>query len=322
MKNFKSVSIFILAAFSLGAYFYGSPLLFKESTTASHTSECGLHIIEFETPYGEIYVNLPDDMPKGDIISGTLSAVPSGKKEKDRAKNMELLKSYIIDIDNQKTAVAEEWGKWTIPDTDELSIVLRDQQGNVAAKTEVAVIDKTPSLQSEEYKCPIYAQAGRLIRFDGKFNGDFSDTQVRMNEKEVNKLAESSRQMVVVSPMDQIGTTTIDLDEGDRNAEFKCRNILLEPSIGKSELKKGESTEIVVIVRGLEGLEDEIPLRIENKTPNLVKMEEGGLISIQPDDVQEGGVYTFRTVITGIMPGNFNIRASIVLLCEEPEVDF
>jgi hypothetical protein len=322
MKIYKSVSIFILAVFSLGAYFYGSPLLFREPTTANHISECGLHIIEFETPYGEIYVNLPDDMALGDVISGTLSAVPSGKKEKDRAKNMDHLKAYIIDINNQKTAVAEEWGTWTIPDTDELSIVLRDQQGNVAAKTEVPVNEEAPSLQPEEFTCPIYAQAGRPIIFGGKFNGDFSDTQVRMNEEEVEKFAESPRQVVVLSPMDQIGTTTIDLDEGDRNAEFECRNILLEPSIGKSKLKKGESTEIVVIVRGLEGLEDEIPLQIENKTPNLVKMEESGLISIQPEDVQEGGVYTFRTVITGIMPGNFNIRASIVLFCGEPEVDF
>jgi hypothetical protein len=217
--------------------------------------------------------------------------------------------------------VAEGWGKWTIPDTDELSIILRDPKGNVAAKTAVPVIDAASLLQSDEYKCPIYAQAGRPIRFDGKFNGDFSDTQAHMNEQEVDKLAESSRQMVVVSPMEQIGTTTVDLDEGNHNAEFKLRNILLEPSIDKSKLKKGESTEIVVIVRGLEGLEDEIPLQIENKTPNLVKMEESGLISIQPEDVQEGGVYTFRTVITGIMPGNFNIRASIVLLCEKPEVD-
>ena len=52
-----------------------------------------------------------------------------------------------------------------------------------------------------------------------------------------------------------------------------------------------------------------------------MKMDESGLISIEPDDVQEGGIFTFRTVVTGIMPGNFNIRASIVLLCEKPEVD-
>jgi hypothetical protein len=322
MKSYKSVSIFILAAFSLGAYFYGSPLLVREQSTANHISECGLHIIEFETAYGEIYVNLPDDMPAGDIISGTLSAVQSGKKEKDRAKNMDILKGYIIDIDNQKTAVVEEWGTWTIPDTDELSIILRDQQGNVAAKTEVPVNDEAPSLQPEEFTCPIYAQAGRPFIFGGKFNGDFSDTQVRMNEKEVDKLAESSRQMVVLSPMDQIGTTTVNLDEGDGNAEFKIRNILLEPSIGKSKLKKGETTELVVIIRGLEGLEDDIPLQIENKTPNLVKMGESGLISIQPKDVEEGGIYTFKTLFTGIMPGNFHIQASIVLLCEKPEVDF
>jgi hypothetical protein len=322
MKTYISLSIFILAAFSLCAYFYCPLIPFREPTTANHISECGLHIIEFETPYGKIYVNLPDDMAMGDIISGTLSAEPAGKKEKDRDKNMDLLKGYIIDINNQKTAVAEEWGTWTIPDTDELSIILRDQQGNVAAKTEVPVIDEAPSLQSEEFTCPIYAQAGRPFIFGGKFNGDFSDTQVRMNEKEVDKLAESSRQAVVLSPMDQIGTTTVDLDEGDSNAEFECRNILVEPSIGKSKLKKGETTELVVIIRGLEGLENDIPLQIENKTPNLVKMDESGLISIQPNDVEEGGIYTFKTLVTGIMPGNFHIQASIVLLCEKPEVDF
>jgi hypothetical protein len=62
MKAYISASIFILAVFSLGAYFFGAPLLFRETITANHISECGLHIIEFETLYGEIYVNLPDDM--------------------------------------------------------------------------------------------------------------------------------------------------------------------------------------------------------------------------------------------------------------------
>ena len=38
-----------------------------------------------------------------------------------------------------------------------------------------------------------------------------------------------------------------------------CRNVSVEPRVGKSNLKKGETTDLVFTVRELEGLEDEIP---------------------------------------------------------------
>jgi len=324
MKPLKSLFIFAFAVFSLNSCFYGSPLPMMASSTASYTTEYGLHIVEFKTPYGNVYVNLPDDMAKGDVISGKLTARPAGKKEKERAKNTNRLNDHLVDIADQKTAVGGKWGKWIIPEAKELAIILMNQQGKTVAKTEVPVLPGKPAFASGDFQCPKYAQAGQTIQIKGDFNGDFSNTHVHLGGEELGKWAESPRQLIIGSPMDQIGETIVTLNEGDYKTECKCRNISVEPKAGKYKLLKGETTDVTVIVRGLEKLEDAVPLRIENKTPTMVKLAGEGSIVIQPDDVGPGGIYTYKTHVTGISPGRFHIRASIAppLPPLEPKEDF
>jgi hypothetical protein len=129
MKNLKRIFILALAIFFLNIYFYGLPLLSKGSAMASYTREYGLNMVKFETHYGKIYIDLPDDMAKGDIISGKLMAKPRGKTVKKHAKNMDILKNHMVEINNQRTPVGKKWGKWTITDPKELTITLLNHKG-------------------------------------------------------------------------------------------------------------------------------------------------------------------------------------------------
>jgi hypothetical protein len=68
-----------------------------------------------------------------------------------------------------------------------------------------------------------------------------------------------------------------------------------------------------VTVRGLESLEEGLPPALDNLSPQLVRLKGPNSILIQPQDVQPGGLFIYRTTITGIHPGTFHIRASIPL---------
>src|SRR5688572_4140951 len=61
----------------------------------------GLTTVTFETNPGNIRIYLPDDMRAGDTISGTLVAEPKGQTETERAKALEALRTYFVEIKPQ-----------------------------------------------------------------------------------------------------------------------------------------------------------------------------------------------------------------------------
>jgi hypothetical protein len=276
-------------------------------------SEGGLHSVFFYTPQGKIRVNLPDDIAIGDIISGTLIATASGKNDKAQAKNLKSLKDYILEIDGQKTSAGENWGKWKMPDSKELLITLKNKKGKIVSQTQIPLLPEYPTQKPGEFTLPRMGQAGISLPVKGKFNGDFSDTDCRIGDRKLKLWAESPRKVIVESPMDPIGLMDIILKEGDVELEGEYRNIGLTLNAPKLKLKSGETTELTVTVKGLEGLDEQIPLNLENKTPKVVKMEgeQDTVIMIHPEEVKADGIYTYRTVVTGIMPGNFRITALI-----------
>jgi hypothetical protein len=305
MKPIKGFFYLTFLVFFIGSSFIGL------DAAAVKTIE-GLRYIDFDTPYGKIGIGLPDDMAMGDVISGQLAVEPSGRSEKKRAKNEERIKRYSVDIGGQKAAVGDHWGKWTIPPADNVSVVLLDPNGKVVDTAQVPVNPHPPAAGFGDFQCLKVTQGGRLWRMDGKFNGDFSDTNVSMGGNEVEKWAESPRYVILESPMDVVGKTTIQYREGSIKGTCQCRNIVVTLHAAKLKLHKGETTQLSVTIRGLEGLEEPIPLSIKNKTPTIVSLKDEGTFFIQPADVKPGGIYIYRSVLTGIMPGNFNISARVV----------
>ncbi len=275
----------------------------------------GVKQVTFETPYGKIYVNLPDDIAIGDIISGQLSVASSGSTDKKRAKNAKRLKRYSVEIGGEKTAIGDSWGKWKIPPGENTSVNLLDPKGKIIDSIRVPVQSQPPPVKDEGFQCPAIAEAERPLRIKGPFNGDFSDTNLMMGDQEVEKLVESPRALIVESPGDVIGKTMLNYSEGNVKGTCELRNISVHPSVGKFKLKSGETTSLTVIVRGLEGLEEAVPLHIKNKTPEVVTVKGEGTIDIQPSDVKPGGTFVYKSTITGARPGPFIISASVL---EEP----
>lgn len=310
----KQLSVFITFFISFSFFntlFLGMPLLSAGAVTGSVATESGLHIVTFDAPVGKVYVNLPDDMAMGDIIAGTLTARPAGKTEAEKAGNLDLLSKFIIEVGNNGFKLIDGWGKWQLPDTDKIAFVLKNPEGKVMGKVEVPVLDNPPAFTDAGFQCPEYAQAGLGLPVKGKFNGDFSDTQVTLDEKELERLAESPRQVIVKAPLDKIGSTILEFSEGDNRGSCRCRNIYVQLAAGKLHLKRGQTTGLSVTVRGLEGLEEPIPLKIENLSPRVIRLEGPDSLSIRREDVMAGGIFIYRTTVTAVSSGTFRVRASV-----------
>lgn len=282
----------------------------EEKSKINLKSEQGLHIVTFETPQGKINVNLPDDTARGDTISGTVVAHPAGKTENELAENRDVLNGYVVEINEQQTPAIEKRGKWIILAVNLLPVILRDANGEEVGKAEVPVLPELP--ESIDFRLPKIGQTGHPIAIRGNFDGDFSNTEVHLGDKDVPFLAESPRQAIFESPHDIVGPTLIRLQEEDFKTESEFRNVKVSLSAPKLILRKGEKTELTVTVEGLEGLDSEIPLQIINKTPSVVNVESEGTIAIAPPYVEEG-VFTHTCHISGITSGAFIVSAQILL---------
>jgi hypothetical protein len=83
-------------------------------------------------------------------------------------------------------------------------------------------------------------------------------------------------------------------------------------TVGKEELQPGESTWLKITIKGLyryKKLDLELPFRLQNKTPGIVSMEGGNIQHhiIHPEEIDSDGIYTMTRILTGKVPGIFNI---------------
>jgi len=325
-----SFSIPLLLAIWLSAAALG-----KQHISAKTTTDWGVRSTTINTKSGKLTVNMPDDAALGDTISGTVVAEPAGDTVEERQANMDTLNGYVFDIPEIPSKVVESEpeetpGKepeskktvtWDIPVTvsgEIVDLVIRDPKGNEVTKTDLPVSPPstyTPPAEPEasDYNLPTIGQAGRPIEVTGPFDGEALNTDVKIGGKDASILTQSPRKTVVESPKDVIGPTDIELTDGDVTVKGQYRSVALNLSADKLRLKKGEQTRLTVQVMGLQGLQEEIPISLVNKSPTVVSMEGGDnqTVTIRPEEVDSEGIYTINRTLTGIQTGPFSISARI-----------
>ena len=307
----------------------------KQHISAKTTTDWGVRSTTINTKSGKLTVNMPDDAALGDTISGTVVAEPAGDTVEERQANMDTLNGYVFDIPEIPSKVVESEpeetpGKepeskktvtWDIPVTvsgEIVDLVIRDPKGNEVTKTDLPVSPPstyTPPAEPEasDYNLPTIGQAGRPIEVTGPFDGEAVNTDVKIGGKDASILTQSPRKTVVESPKDVIGPTDIELTDGDVTVKGQYRSVALNLSADKLRLKKGEQTRLTVQVMGLQGLQEEIPISLVNKSPTVVSMEGGDnqTVTIRPEEVDSEGIYTINRTLTGIQTGPFSISARI-----------
>lgn len=286
---------------------------------ATNEDVSGLHRTIFTTPQGhKIYVNTPDDMTAGDTLSGTVFAEPSGKTEAEREKGQAEIAGYVVEVNGQKVPATGEPFKLTLPvdfARNALAVTLYNNKGKELAKSEAPVSSDPPRSIPKDFQVPTYGQMGRIIQVRGPFNGDISGTDhIKLGGKELIQLAESPRQKAVLNTSPAAGMNELELSENGQILKGEFRNLSLRMSAEKYNLRRGETTTLHVEVSGLENLREDLPLRLANRSPNVMTMAGGDVqaLTIHPADVKAGGAYEVQRTLTGVQVGAFAIDGTVI----------
>jgi hypothetical protein len=176
---------------------------------------------------------------------------------------------------------------------------------------------------SSNFNIPKIAQQGRSLEIIGPFDGNFSNTTLKISVQDFEKkpenvsgglrpIAESPRKAVFRNPSDVTGPIELTLNEGNRETKGTVRNVGVNLSAPKTNLLKGEKTELKVEVSGLQGIKEAVPLTLESK--GVITMEGGPYqpLVIQPSQVSADGRYSTTREITGVQAGGWGATATVV----------
>lgn len=307
----------------------------------------GLHISVLETLQGVIKFNLPREMFADDKILGTVTVLPVGKTEEERIANLNALNGYAIEtteIKDMQFKVSQRKKAWLMPKSLEvINLIFKDEFGIEAGRTKIPVhpkpsvlfpakkiieptLSESYELKSEhistpeiepvslaDFQLPKIGQIGIPFQIFGPFDSNLNNTRVRINGQDADILTEFPRGLIAQSPPDIRGSAEILLMEGDIVIQNKINIITLILTAPKLSLRRGEQTTLTVTVEGLKGFEEDLPLHLQNFSPEIIQMEGGNSqnFSIHPEEYKYGGIYSLNRRLTGVRPGNFKITASI-----------
>jgi hypothetical protein len=291
----------------------GCVLAGAATPTASLESGPGFQVATFPLPDGTIYVNLPDDLAPGDRASATVNPVPAGTSASDQARQRQGLDAYGVEMAGQRAPASVGVRTFTVPaGATTMAIRLLDPRGRAAGEVKAPL--RSPAPPPSSYRVPAVGQSGGPLRIAGAFDGDLSNSRVQIGGKPAQPMAESPRQLVVRCPEEPAPPAPIEVSErGQVIATGTYRNVSVRLSAPLTNLLAGQHTTLTITVTGLEGLQDTLPLRLMNRSPDVVRVEGGEeqTLCVRPDEVSTTGAWTKTRGLTGVHAGGFSIRTDL-----------
>lgn len=276
-------------------------------------SSPGIHVVTFSLPGGQIYVNLPGDLAAGDTASATVNPVPTGTAASDQERQRRELSAYSVDLGGQRAAATPGVRTFAVPaGATSFSVTLFDPRGRPVGEVKPAL--RTPSPPPAGYVVPSVGQGGGPVRIAGAFDGDLSNSAVRIDGRPAQPMAESPRQLVVRGPEEGAAPAPIEVSErGTVVVTGPYRNVSVRLAAPLTNLLAGQRTTLTVTVSGLEGLEQTLPVRLTNQSPDVVRMEGGEeqTLCVRSDEVKTDGTWTRTRGLTGVRAGGFGIHTEL-----------
>ncbi len=227
----------------------------------------GLIAVTFTLQGNQARVYLPDDVAPGEKFSGALEGQPN----------------YVVEFAGQQALVRTGAFHWSMPAQQPgefLPFILRDLRGRELARASVPVLaEQRPAAL---FRFPRVVQAGSPAPVLGPFDGDSRGTRFEIAGEAAQVLAESVRKIVIRAPEKPLGMTTYTLRKGAVEKQGTVRSVTIDT-------KQTDDSNIAVAVRGLDGLQDQVALKLERD-----------YIFIRPDDVKADGGYDTRIPLLGI----------------------
>lgn len=290
-----------------------------QSALVGTVQEPGLNVTNIETSAGKVSVYLPQNIGAGDRISGTVSAQPNGKTEKETAKNQAYLQGCVLELED-RAATKSKLGilSFVAPTLgSSLFAVLRDDKGKSVARFPIPV--QAPSFKptgSSAFKLPELGQVGTALPIPGPTDGDLTNSVVKIGDQFYQPIAESPSGMVVRPANDaSTGVQNIQVRDGNQTSEGKIRMVAIQLNAARLNLQRNEMTSLQVKVSGLSGLAEPLSLHLRNETPGNVRLANGNIqdLDIEPSKVKVDGTFEVSDIIHGFGLGSFLILATVTL---------
>ena len=270
----------------------------------------GAGLYTFATPQGRVNVYLPNDMAAGDTISGIAYAEPQGSNDSERAGNADTLNGYVVDVGGTRVHVADHVFLYVVPASaaGTVQLVLRNGERSVGvSRIPLAAAAATPNQMS----IPAFAQAGRPMQVPGPFDGDLANTQADIGGRPSPILAESPRQVVLMSPNAPTGPVSVHVREGAHNLTAVFNNVSVSLSAPRTTLARGESSQITVQVQGLQGLRTAVPIELRASPTITLQGGNEQVIAISPADIHPDGSFTRQIQFRVVAVGPFDVTARV-----------
>jgi len=284
----------------------------------------GLQVIKIKTIQGTVTVNLPERIHAGDVISGSVIAEAnvqidsklSKKKQRENAQLLEQFNAQTINIFGQIITPKDQFFSINIPlDVNpEIANCFVKNHDNQALACSFLNISKDPRVipMNQTLSLPNYFRSGYYEKVNGLFDGNAQNTSVFINESPLNIVAESPECMIISIPENLHGTSELQIFEKDWGFDESVQIIDLIMEVGKTDLKKGESTNMQVSILGVDNLTQPLQAHIENLSPTQIELNGGNLQSLEITDVMtSNGMYQNAYTITALLPGGYTILGEV-----------
>lgn len=268
-------------------------------------SVSGIVTEEIKTKDGTIKIIRTDKLPMGKTISGTVIAEPESDNPKKQEKQLAKLSLLILKIGD---AVISNNGIFTttLPEAANIPLQVLEADGNLIEEISLELTEPVENLTTDLPKTLITDKTEKIA---GNFSGDINDANLLVDEVPANIIAGNNSEIFFETPDLAPGQHDLTLTENQTEISKKINVVDYTLKVGRTNLNRGESTKLDVVVSGLEGIEEEVILEVENRTPTTINLE-GGIqqtIVINPDDARPDGTWQKQFDIQSNLRGEFNI---------------
>jgi len=300
--------------------------------------EFGIQIVELVAPEGIFYFQIPDDVGEGEPYSYSLRTFAAGTSDVEKAENEKQLAAYKLFIASNPIQVGPSSKQLQVTSAAAApEIVLKTQEDFEVLKSKIAVIRPIAETQTQSqpaqsaselevdtqpppepvididiphllFQVSSVNQAGRLLEVRGPFDGNASNTDVRVNGTPMPVIAESLRKVIAMNA-NLIGTMEVRIAENDRKVHCVYKNVDLRNWASAFKLESGVNGALTIQLNSSPKLTSPIVIAIQNKSPEVVNVQGGSFqyLTVNPNDLNETGTATLSRILTGMHPAPFQI---------------
>lgn len=276
---------------------------------ASYRVENALVTVELDTPEGVIYLSAAELMALETRVTWGITLSPTGDTPGRKSKNRERLTDYGLSIGGVKVDLGDR-DTARVEASTRTPVVLTRKRREVIS----GVVPTRIGAGDGSGPASDVVRVGQGLSFLGRFDGDASNTRVRIGGEDARIVAESTLAVSVYTSAATVGPVPVTIVEDGVEHQTSFRSVGLGMSIDKATLLRGESTTAHFEVTGLAGITTPVDLAVVNVTPGIISLapRNAQVFSIAPGDVGDSGEFRLDRGVTGVTPGGFVISATVL----------